>query len=52
MINYLIYCKSYADVIKQAAEKENVKLVLLSSTTDSIYLHLSSSSPQRVMHQM
>ena len=30
--------KAYADVIKQAAEKENVKLVLLSSTTDSIYL--------------
>jgi electron transfer flavoprotein alpha subunit len=30
--------KSYADVIRQAAEKENVKLVLLSSTTDSLYL--------------
>lgn len=30
--------KAYADVIKQAAEKENVKLVLLSSTTDSLYL--------------
>lgn len=30
--------KAYADVIKQAAEKENAKLVLLSSTTDSIYL--------------
>ncbi|MDI6047312.1 electron transfer flavoprotein subunit alpha/FixB family protein [Flavobacterium yafengii] len=30
--------KAYADVIKQAAQKENVKLVLLSSTTDSIYL--------------
>ncbi|MBF6607799.1 MAG: electron transfer flavoprotein subunit alpha/FixB family protein [Flavobacterium sp.] len=29
--------KAYADVIKQAAEKENVKLVLLSSTTDSLY---------------
>jgi electron transfer flavoprotein alpha subunit len=30
--------KAYADVIKQAAQKENAKLVLLSSTTDSIYL--------------
>jgi len=30
--------KAYADVIKQAAQKENTKLVLLSSTTDSIYL--------------
>ncbi len=30
--------KAYADVIKQAAEKENVKLVLLSSTTDSLYM--------------
>ena len=30
--------KAYADVIKQAAEKEGTKLVLLSSTTDSIYL--------------
>jgi len=30
--------KAYADVIKQAAEKENAKLVLLSSTTDSLYL--------------
>ncbi|WP_417942705.1 electron transfer flavoprotein subunit alpha/FixB family protein [Flavobacterium sp. RS13.1] len=30
--------KAYADVIKQAAEKEGSKLVLLSSTTDSIYL--------------
>lgn len=30
--------KAYADVIKQAAQKENVKLVLLSSNTDSIYL--------------
>jgi electron transfer flavoprotein alpha subunit len=30
--------KAYADVIKQAAEKEGAKLVLLSSTTDSIYL--------------
>ncbi|MBP4142856.1 electron transfer flavoprotein subunit alpha/FixB family protein [Flavobacterium sp. I-SCBP12n] len=30
--------KAYADVIKQAAQKENVKLVLLSSTTDSVYL--------------
>ncbi len=29
--------KAYADVIKQAAQKENVKLVLLSSTTDSLY---------------
>jgi electron transfer flavoprotein alpha subunit len=30
--------KAYADVIKQAAQKENAKIVLLSSTTDSIYL--------------
>jgi electron transfer flavoprotein alpha subunit len=30
--------KAYADVIKQGAQKENVKLVLLSSTTDSLYL--------------
>jgi len=30
--------KSYADVIKQAAQKENATLILLSSTTDSIYL--------------
>jgi len=30
--------KAYADVIKQAAQKEGSKIVLLSSTTDSIYL--------------
>ncbi len=30
--------KAYADVIKQAALKEGAKLVLLTSTTDSIYL--------------
>jgi len=30
--------KAYADVIKQAAQQENVKLVLLSSTTDSLYM--------------
>jgi electron transfer flavoprotein alpha subunit len=30
--------KAYADAIKQAAEKEGSKLVLLSSTTDSLYL--------------
>jgi electron transfer flavoprotein alpha subunit len=30
--------KAYADLIKQAAQKENVKLVLLSSTTDSLYM--------------
>jgi electron transfer flavoprotein alpha subunit len=30
--------KAYADVIKQAAQKEELKLILLSSTTDSIYL--------------
>ena len=30
--------KAYADVIKQAVDKEGAKLVLLSSTTDSIYL--------------
>jgi len=30
--------KAYADVIRQAAQKEAAKLVLLSSTTDSLYL--------------
>lgn len=30
--------KAYADVIKQVAQKEASKIVLLSSTTDSIYL--------------
>ena len=30
--------KAFADVIKQAAQKESIKLILLSSTTDSIYL--------------
>ena len=30
--------KAYADVIKQAAQKEGAKLILLPSTTDSIYL--------------
>src|SRR6187402_975941 len=30
--------KAYADVIKQAAQKETAKVILLSSTTDSIYL--------------
>ncbi|RZJ27951.1 MAG: electron transfer flavoprotein subunit alpha/FixB family protein [Flavobacterium sp.] len=30
--------KAYADVIKQAAQKESVKVILLSSTTDSLYL--------------
>lgn len=30
--------KAYADVIQQAVQKENAKLILLSSTTDSIYL--------------
>lgn len=30
--------KAYADVIKQAAQQEGAKLVLLSSTTDSLYL--------------
>jgi len=30
--------KAYADVIKQAAQKENTKVILLSSTTDSLYL--------------
>ena len=29
--------KAYADVIKQAAQQENSKLVILSSSTDSIY---------------
>jgi electron transfer flavoprotein alpha subunit len=30
--------KAYADVIKHAAQKEDAKLIVLSSTTDSIYL--------------
>lgn len=30
--------KAYADVIRQAAEKENAKIVVLSSSTDSLYL--------------
>jgi electron transfer flavoprotein alpha subunit len=30
--------KAYADVIKQAAEKEGSKVIVLSSTTDSLYL--------------
>lgn len=30
--------KGYADVIKQAAQQENTKLVILSSSTNSIYL--------------
>ena len=30
--------KAYADVIKQAAQKEGTKVVILSSTTDSLYL--------------
>ena len=30
--------KAYADVIKQAAQKEGAKLIVMSSTTDSIYL--------------
>ena len=30
--------KAYADVIKQAAQKEGSKVIILSSTTDSIYL--------------
>jgi electron transfer flavoprotein alpha subunit len=30
--------KAYADAIQQAAQKENAKLVILSSTTDSLYL--------------
>jgi len=30
--------KAYSDVIKQAAQKEAAKLVILSSTTDSVYL--------------
>jgi electron transfer flavoprotein alpha subunit len=29
--------KAYADVIKQAAEKEGTKIVVMSSTTDSLY---------------
>jgi electron transfer flavoprotein alpha subunit len=30
--------KAYADIIKQAAKKENSKVIVLSSSTDSIYL--------------
>jgi electron transfer flavoprotein alpha subunit len=30
--------KAYADIIKQAAQKESAQLVLLSSSTDSLYL--------------
>lgn len=30
--------KAYADVIKQAAQKEGAKVIVLSSTTDSIYM--------------
>lgn len=30
--------KAFADVVKQAAQKEGAKLVLLSSTTDSLYM--------------
>ena len=30
--------KAYADAIKQAAEKENSKIVLFNSTTDSLYI--------------
>src|SRR6478609_1573559 len=30
--------KAYADVIKQAAQKEGAKLILLSSTTDSLFM--------------
>ena len=30
--------KAYADVIKQAAQKESSKVIVLSSTTDSLYL--------------
>ena len=30
--------KAYADVVKQAAEKEGAKLVVVSSTTDSLYM--------------
>ena len=30
--------KAYADVVKQAAQKEGAKIIVLSSTTDSLYL--------------
>jgi electron transfer flavoprotein alpha subunit len=30
--------KAYADVVKQAAQKEGTKVIVLSSTTDSLYL--------------
>ncbi len=30
--------KAYADVVKQAAQKESSKIIVLSSTTDSLYL--------------
>jgi hypothetical protein len=35
----LVYRKAYADVIKQAADKESAKLVLISTTDISIYHH-------------
>lgn len=34
----LFNAKAYADVVKQAAQKEGAKIVLLSSNTDSLYL--------------
>ncbi|NBU80266.1 MAG: electron transfer flavoprotein subunit alpha/FixB family protein [Flavobacteriaceae bacterium] len=30
--------KAYADIVKQAAQKEGAKVILLSSTTDSLYM--------------
>src|SRR5690554_8131204 len=30
--------KAYADAVKQAAQKESAKVVILSSTTDSLYM--------------
>ncbi|MDN3678056.1 electron transfer flavoprotein subunit alpha/FixB family protein [Flavobacterium paronense] len=30
--------KAYADIVKQAAKKESAKVILLSSTTDSLYM--------------
>lgn len=47
--------KAYADVVKQAAEKEGSKVIVLSSTTDSLYLaplvatHLNAGFASNVM---
>ena len=37
-VDKVLKAKAYADVIKQAAQKEGSKVIVLSSTTDSLYL--------------